>query len=83
MTPLPLNTLLQTELLTADGRVCAKGYLLMKETDGGNFYPKVTALPDAAPAQADILNHGKREIAECRKSEPGRMTEFLRLRLAE
>jgi hypothetical protein len=83
MTPLPLNTLLQTELLTADGRVCSRGYLLMKEKDGGNFYPKVTALPDATPAQADILNYGKREIVECRKSEPGRMTEFLRLRLRE
>ena len=83
MTPLPLNTLLQTELLTADGRVSAKGYLLMKEAAGGNFYPKVTSIADATPAQVDILNHGKRAITECRKSEPGRMTEFLRLRLAE
>lgn len=55
----------------------------MKDKDGGFFYPKVTALPDAIPAMADILNHGKRAITECRKSEPGRMTEFLRLRLGE
>lgn len=83
MTPVPLNTLVQTELLTADGGVCTKGYLLMKDKDSGFFYPKVTALPDAIPAMADILNHGKRAITECRKSEPGRMTEFLRLRLGE
>lgn len=81
MTPTPLNTLLQTELLTADGRVCVRGYLLMKDNDGGFFYPKVTVIPDATPAVAEILNHGKREITDCRKSEPGRMTEFLRLKL--
>lgn len=83
MTPLPLNTLLQTDLLTADGNVCMKGYLLMKQKDGAFFYPKVTALPDAAPALADILNHGRQKVVECRKSEPGRMTEYMRLRLAE
>ena len=83
MTPLPLNTLLQTELLTADGRACVRGYLLMKEKDLGLFYPKVTTLPDEAPALADILNHGKREITECRKNAQGRMSEFYRLRLPE
>ena len=83
MTPAPLNTLVQTELLTADGRVCVKGYLLMKDKDSGFFYPKVTTIPDATPAVADILNHGKRPITECRKSEPGRMTEYVRLRLGE
>ncbi len=83
MTPLPLNTLVQTELLTADGRVCMKGYLLMKEKDAGFFYPKVTPLPDDAPAHANILGHGKRGITEVRQSEPGRMTEYLRLKLAE
>ena len=83
MTPLPLNTLLQTKLLTADGRVCVSGYLLMKEKDGGFFYPKVISLPDDAPALADILNHGKREITECRKNAQQRMSEFYRLRLQE
>ena len=83
MSPLPLNTLLQTQLLTSDGRICVKGYLLMKEKDAGLFYPKVTSFPDDAPALADILNHGKHQITECRKNAQGRMSEFYRLRLAE
>ena len=83
MTPLPLNTLLQTRLLTADGQVCLTGYLLMKEKDAGLFYPKVTSIPDAAPAVADILNYEKREITECRKNDQGRMSEFFRLKLRE
>jgi hypothetical protein len=55
----------------------------MKEKDGGFFYPKVISLPDDAPALADILNHGKREITECRKNAQQRMSEFYRLRLQE
>ncbi len=76
---LPVGIALQTELLAADGSVCARGYLTMKENSAGNFYPKQTLQPDAVPAQVRIVEHGTRAITEFRKSAPGRMTEFHRL----